>query len=164
LPFEPEEESPIVFLRLNKNFKKRGLKVTAVATKGSIAMDKLKAEFIKVAPGAEPAAVAGLALTAKSVILVGERASESAGLFSAVAALAAKTGAKIAYIPRRAGERGALKQARLEIFYLVAVLFQMLQLAWISRQHGESIHFQQLQVVLLQKLSLPLLQEILMQS
>ena len=111
--FEPEEESPIVFLRLNKNFKKRGLKVSAVATKGSIAMDKLDANFIKVAPGAESSAVAGLALTAKSVILVGERASESAGLFSAVAALSAKTGAKIAYIPRRAGERGALEAGAL---------------------------------------------------
>ena len=113
IAFEPEEESPIVFLRLNKNFKKRGLKVTSVATKASIAMDKLKADFIKVAPGAEAAAVAGLALTAKSVILVGERASESTGLFSAVAALAAKTGAKIAYIPRRAGERGALEAGAL---------------------------------------------------
>ncbi len=113
IAFEPEEESPIVFLRLNKNFKKRGLKVSAVATKGSIAMDKLKADFIKVAPGSEAGAVAGLALTAKSVILVGERASESAGLFTAVAALAAKTGAKIAYIPRRAGERGALEAGAL---------------------------------------------------
>ena len=113
IAFEPEEESPIVFLRLNKNFKKRGLKVSAVATKQSIAMDKLKAEFVKVAPGAESAAVATLSLTAKSVILVGERASESAGLFSAVAALAAKTGAKIAYIPRRAGERGALEAGAL---------------------------------------------------
>jgi NADH-quinone oxidoreductase subunit G len=76
-------------------------------------MDKLAASFIKVAPGAEAAAVANLALTAKSVILVGERASESAGLFSAVAALSAKTGAKIAYIPRRAGERGALEAGAL---------------------------------------------------
>ncbi len=113
IAFEPEEESPIVFLRLNKNFKKRGLKVSAVATKQSIAMDKLKAEFLKVAPGAEGSAVATLALTAKSLILVGERASESVGLFSAVAALAAKTGAKIAYIPRRAGERGALEAGAL---------------------------------------------------
>ena len=111
--FEPEEESPIVFLRLNKNYKKRGLKVSAIATKKSIAMDKLKAEFVKVAPGAEGSAVATLSLTAKSVILVGERASESAGLFSAVSALAAKTGAKIAYIPRRAGERGALEAGAL---------------------------------------------------
>ena len=107
--FEPEEESPIVFLRLNKNYKKRGLKVTSIATKGSIAMDKLKADFIKVAPGAEAAAVAGVSLTAKSVILVGERASESAGLISAAVALAEKTGAKLAWIPRRAGERGALE-------------------------------------------------------
>ena len=107
--FEPEEESPIVFLRINKNFKKRGLKVTSVATKGSIAMDKLNADFIKVAPGAEAAAVAGVSLTAKSVILMGERASESAGLISATVALAEKSGAKLAWIPRRAGERGALE-------------------------------------------------------
>jgi NADH-quinone oxidoreductase subunit G len=107
--FEPEEESPIVFLRINKNFKKRGLKVTSIATKGSIAMDKLKADFIKVAPGSEAAAVAGVSLTAKSVILVGERASESAGLISAAVALAEKSGAKLAWIPRRAGERGALE-------------------------------------------------------
>jgi NADH-quinone oxidoreductase subunit G len=109
IAFEPEEESPIVFLRLNRNVKKRGLKVSAVATKQSIAMDKLKAEFIKVAPGAESAAVLALSLTPKSVILVGERASESAGLFSTVASLASKSGAKIAYIPRRGGERGALE-------------------------------------------------------
>ncbi len=109
IAFEPEEESPIVFLRLNKNFKKRGLKVTSVATKHSIAMDKLKADFIKVAPGAEVPEVAALSLTAKSVILVGERASETPGLLSAIAALAAKTGSKLAYIPRRAGERGALE-------------------------------------------------------
>jgi NADH-quinone oxidoreductase subunit G len=107
--FEPEEESPIVFLRLNKIFKKRGLAVTSVASKASIAMDKLKANFIKVAPGAESTALASTALTAKSVILLGERASESAGLISAAIALADKTGAKLAWIPRRAGERGALE-------------------------------------------------------
>jgi NADH-quinone oxidoreductase subunit G len=108
LAFEPEEESPIVFLRLNKNVKKRNLKVTSIATKQSIAMDKLNAEFIRVAPGAESAAVSAIALTPKSVILLGERASESAGLISAAVALADKSGAKLAWIPRRAGERGAL--------------------------------------------------------
>jgi NADH-quinone oxidoreductase subunit G len=111
--FEPEEESPIVFLRLNKNFKKRGLAVTSVATKGSIAMDKLKAKFIKVAPGSEAQALASIQLSAKSVILVGERASESAGLLSAARTLAEKTGAKLAWIPRRAGERGALEAGAL---------------------------------------------------
>ena len=108
LAFEPEEESPIVFLRLNKNVKKRNLKVSSVATKQSIAMDKLNIDFIRVAPGAESSAVATVALTSKSVILIGERASESAGLISAAVALAEKSGAKLAWIPRRAGERGAL--------------------------------------------------------
>ena len=106
--FEPEEESPIVFLRLNKQVRKRALKVTAVATKLSIGVEKLKGEFVKVAPGQEAAAVSSQALTAKSVILVGERAAESAGLLSAVAELADSSSAKIAWIPRRAGERGAL--------------------------------------------------------
>ncbi len=107
--FEPEEESPIVFLRLNKQFRKRALKVTSIGSKLSIGVEKLKGEFVKVAPGQEANAVAGLPLTAKSVILVGERASESAGVLIAVAALADSTSAKIAWIPRRAGERGALE-------------------------------------------------------
>ena len=107
--FEPEEESPIVFLRLNKQVRKRALKVTAIATKLSIGVEKLKGEFVKVAPGAEAAAIASQSLTSKSVILVGERAAESAGVLSAVAALADSSNAKIAWIPRRAGERGALE-------------------------------------------------------
>jgi NADH-quinone oxidoreductase subunit G len=107
--FEPEEESPIVFLRINKQFRKRALKVVSIGSKESIAVDKLKAEFVKVAPGQEAAAIAVQSLTNKSVILVGERAAESAGALSAVAALADSTGAKLAWIPRRAGERGALE-------------------------------------------------------
>ena len=107
--FEPEEESPIVFLRINKQFRKRALQVVSIGSKESIAVDKLKAEFVKVAPGQEAAAIAAQSLTNKSVILVGERAAESAGSLSAVAALADSTGAKLAWIPRRAGERGALE-------------------------------------------------------
>jgi NADH-quinone oxidoreductase subunit G len=107
--FEPEEESPIVFLRINKQFRKRALKVISIGSKESIAVDKLKAEFVKVAPGQEASAITSQSLTSKSVILVGERASESAGALTAVAALAGSTGAKIAWIPRRAGERGALE-------------------------------------------------------
>jgi NADH-quinone oxidoreductase subunit G len=107
--FEPEEESPIVFLRINKQFRKRALKVISIGSKESIAVDKLKAEFVKVAPGQEAAAIAGQKLTDKSVILVGERAAESAGALSAVAVLADSTGAKLAWIPRRAGERGAIE-------------------------------------------------------
>jgi len=107
--FEPEEESPIVFLRINKQFRKRALKVVSIGSKESIGVDKLKAEFVKVAPGQEAAAVAAQSLTSQSVILVGERAAESAGCLTAVAALVDATGAKMAWIPRRAGERGALE-------------------------------------------------------
>ena len=107
--FEPEEESPIVFLRINKQFRKRALKVISIGSKESIGVDKLKAEFVKVAPGQEAAAVAAQSLTSQSVILVGERAAESAGCLTAVAALVDATGAKMAWIPRRAGERGALE-------------------------------------------------------
>jgi len=111
--FEPEEESPIVFLRINKQVRKRGLKVTSIGSKESIAVEKLKATFIKVAPGAEAQALTSVELTSSSVILVGERAAESAGLLSAVAALAEKSGAVLAWIPRRAGERGAIEAGAL---------------------------------------------------
>lgn len=107
--FETEEESPIVFLRIHKQVRKRGLKVTAIASKLSTGNEKLKANFVCVAPGAEAEAISKQELTSKSVILVGERASESAGALSAVVALADRTGAKVAWIPRRAGERGALE-------------------------------------------------------
>jgi NADH-quinone oxidoreductase subunit G len=40
---------------------------------------------------------------------VGERASETPGLLSTVVSVAEKTGAKIAWVPRRAGERGAVE-------------------------------------------------------
>lgn len=107
--FEPEEESPIVFLRLNKQYRKRALKVVSIGSKESIGVEKLKAEFVKVAPGQEALAIATQKLSDKSVILVGERAAESLGSLTAVAALADSTGAKIAWIPRRAGERGAIE-------------------------------------------------------
>jgi NADH-quinone oxidoreductase subunit G len=107
--FEPEEESPIVFLRLNKATRKKGLKVHAIASKLSIGNEKLKSNFICVAPGAEVSALSALTLTEKSVILVGERAAETAGLLSAASAVASRSGAKLAWIPRRAGERGAIE-------------------------------------------------------
>ena len=109
IAFEPEEESPIVFLRLNKAVRKKGLKVHAIASKLSIGNEKLKSNFICVAPGSEVSALSALNLTEKSVILVGERAAETPGLLSAVAGLATRSNAKLAWIPRRAGERGAIE-------------------------------------------------------
>ena len=110
LGFEAEEESPIVFLRLYKQVRKRSMKITAVAPFASRGNEKLNAELIATTTGNEAAAISKISgLTSKSVILVGERLSESAGAISAAVALAESTGAKLAWIPRRAGERGALE-------------------------------------------------------
>ena len=110
LGFEAEEESPIVFLRLYKQVRKRAMKVTAVAPFASRGNKKLKAALLATAAGNEAASIGKISgLTNKSVILVGERLSESAGAISAAVSLAQSSGAKLAWIPRRAGERGALE-------------------------------------------------------
>ncbi|WP_328352845.1 NADH-quinone oxidoreductase subunit G [Mycobacterium sp. NBC_00419] len=110
--FEPEEESPIVFLRLRKAVRKRGLKVVAVAPLASRGSVKLAAHVLTTAPGGEAAALDSLdeALLSEpgAVILVGERLATSPGALSAACRLAQRTGARLAWIPRRAGERGAL--------------------------------------------------------
>ncbi|GAB3819375.1 NADH-quinone oxidoreductase subunit G [Tessaracoccus terricola] len=107
--FEPEDESPIIFLRLRKANRKTGLKVTTLAPFSSRGSDKLNAELVQVAPGGEVAALEALQLDAGSVILVGERAGTLPGLLSAVAAKADATGARLAWVPRRAGDMGAIE-------------------------------------------------------
>jgi len=107
--FEPEDESPIVFLRIYKQFKKRAIKVTSIASFTSRGTQKLKAKLIKTAAGAEVSAINSITgLSEKSVVLVGERAAETPGALSAVAKLINTSGAKLGWIPRRAGEVGAL--------------------------------------------------------
>jgi NADH-quinone oxidoreductase subunit G len=113
--FEPEEESPIVFLRLRRAARDRGLPVFHLGQFTTPAVRKTFGTLLRVLPGGEPQALDtldGPALdalrTPGAVLLVGERAAEVPGLYSAVARLAAGTGARMAWIPRRAGERGAL--------------------------------------------------------
>lgn len=48
-----------------------------------------------------------------AVILAGERLAEAPGALTAVARLASQTGASLAWIPRRAGERGAIEAGAL---------------------------------------------------
>lgn len=107
--FEPEDESPIVFLRIYKQVYKRAIKVTSIAPYASRGSEKLKAKLIKVAAGDEVAAISSLSgLTNKSVVLVGERLTETAGGLSAALKLINQSGAKLGWIPRRAGECGAV--------------------------------------------------------
>lgn len=116
--FEPEEESPIVFLRLRKAVRKRGLKVFTVAPFASRGSTKLAADVIATAPGNETETLAELTdseLLSRpgAVIMVGERLASVPGALSAAAQLAEKTGATLVWIPRRAGERGALETGAL---------------------------------------------------
>jgi NADH-quinone oxidoreductase subunit G len=123
---EPEEEAPLVFLRLRKAARDHGQKVfhlgqwttPAVARTSpqtGVAAPAAKDNLIPAVPGAEAAVLADLpgpvidALIGGGVVLVGERAAEVPGLYSAVSALAARTGAVIGWVPRRAGDRGALE-------------------------------------------------------
>jgi len=119
---EPEEESPIIFLRLRKAYRKSGLKVAVIGPLLTRGLRKLGAQLLSTVAGGEAATIDSLlagdlrgsqsvltALKKKgAVILVGERAASSAGAFSALIDLANETGAKLAWVPRRAGERGAL--------------------------------------------------------
>jgi len=119
--FEPEEESPIVYLRLRKAARKHGLAVHAVAPFATNGLKKLHGTLIETAPGAEAAALDGPAsgeladLLSKpgAIIIVGERLGTVPGGLSAAAKLADATGAKLAWVPRRAGERGALEAGAL---------------------------------------------------
>ncbi|MDQ1485022.1 MAG: NADH-quinone oxidoreductase subunit, partial [Actinomycetota bacterium] len=134
--FEPEEESPIVFLRLRKAAFKKGTRVVAIAPLATHGLNKMQGRLLATLPGGEAAALHALVAgkrphapagvdadahaavfadtgsmlsQAGAVVLVGERLAGVPGGFSAVAELADATGARVAWIPRRAGERGALE-------------------------------------------------------
>jgi len=121
--FEPEDECPIVFLRLRKA-RATGRAVYSLAPFASRGLAKMGGTLLPTVPGSEATALirlaAGQRLTEAeqaaaqalaadgAVILAGERLAEVPGALSAVAALAAATGARLAWVPRRAGERGAI--------------------------------------------------------
>jgi NADH-quinone oxidoreductase subunit G len=130
--FEPEEESPIIFLRLRKAARRGRTGIYSVAPFATRGLGKLSGQLLATVPGEEARALARLggdasggsagdgwrdaaqALAAPgAVILVGERLAEAPGALSAVARLAEATGARLAWIPRRAGERGAIEAGAL---------------------------------------------------
>lgn len=65
------------------------------------------------APGEQMAALGTALREPGAAILVGERLATVPGALSQAAALAAATGARLAWVPRRAGERGALESGAL---------------------------------------------------
>lgn len=117
--FEPEEESPIVHLRLRRAHRKNGVRIVSVSPVRTRGIDKIGAEWWSCLPGDEARAVVSMTAgadadlltqlgTPGAVILAGERLAGVPGALSAVAKLAEVTGAALAWVPRRAGERGAL--------------------------------------------------------
>ncbi len=107
--FEPEDESSVVFLRLRKGVRKHGVKITTLAPFASRGSSKLNATLIPVPPGGEARALHGLQLDRDAIILVGERAASQPGLLSEVVSKSLASGARIAWIPRRAGDMGAIE-------------------------------------------------------
>ncbi|WP_242491708.1 NADH-quinone oxidoreductase subunit G [Actinomyces minihominis] len=116
---EVEDEIGSLFLRLRKGVTGGTVRVATVAPVLSRGSEKLDATLIPAIPGEEVAALDQIAegcqygalaadLAEGGVILVGERAARTPGLFAAVERLAARTGAKVAWVPRRSGDRGAV--------------------------------------------------------
>jgi NADH-quinone oxidoreductase subunit G len=111
---EPEEECPILFLRLRKAYRQGGLAVHAVAPFASRGLEKMGASVSIAAPGDEARVLAEDATLAQAlradgaVLIVGERLAGVPGGLSAAARLADQTGARLAWVPRRAGDRGAV--------------------------------------------------------
>ncbi|MGV9188570.1 NADH-quinone oxidoreductase subunit G [Arcanobacterium canis] len=119
---EAEDEIGSVFLRLRKGVLAKTTSVSVISAYKSLGTSKMNARFIPAVPGTEAEVLSAIADAGEgifgetfadlsqpgSVILVGERTCATRGALSAVVALAQRTGARLAWIPRRAGDRGAL--------------------------------------------------------
>ncbi|MFJ2232950.1 NADH-quinone oxidoreductase subunit G [Streptomyces sp. NPDC087859] len=127
--FEAEEEAPGVFLRLRKAWRKHGQKVFALATHATRGLEKAGGTLLPAAPGTETewldALAGGVGLDGDgaraaealrsegAVLVVGERLAAVAGGLTAAVRAASATGAQLVWIPRRAGERGAVEAGAL---------------------------------------------------
>ncbi|MFW6869689.1 NADH-quinone oxidoreductase subunit G [Nocardioides sp. CPCC 206347] len=108
---EPEDEAGAIFLRLRKSVLAGGTEVVSLAPYTTRGLAKLSARVIPTVPGDEAAGLDALAgeLDAGSVLLVGERLATIPGALAAAADVAASSGARLAWVPRRAGDRGAVE-------------------------------------------------------
>ena len=121
---DPEEEAPIVHLRLRKGWRNRGMRIVPVGP-SLLTLADLAWRRVVSTPGAEAAALDGVAASVAGragdvavaladaaaactapVVLVGERAG--VGTLAAAARLAAAVGGKVGFVPRRSGDTGAL--------------------------------------------------------
>lgn len=118
LGLEPEDEAATIFLRLRKAAKRGRTQVVSVAPWTSRGLAKMNGRLVAAAPGAEVEAIESLkdaehGITKDAIVLVGERLAQTHGALTAAVALAASTGARLAWVPRRAGDRGAVEAGAL---------------------------------------------------
>ncbi|MBO9522407.1 MAG: NADH-quinone oxidoreductase subunit G [Nocardioidaceae bacterium] len=112
---EPEDEAGAIFLRLRKAHRAHRTRVFAIGSHTTRGLRKMGGTLLPTRPGDEARALAAVAengevaLDGGGVILVGERLATVPGALSAAVRLAATTGAKLAWVPRRAGDRGAVE-------------------------------------------------------
>ncbi|EUA51981.1 putative nADH-quinone oxidoreductase [Mycobacterium xenopi 3993] len=104
---------------MRKAARKHGLPVYAIAPFASHGLEKMWGRVIKTVPGAEASALeqlpgeVGNCCAGRRGDHGGRATSHRAGGLSAAARLADATGARLAWVPRRAGERGALEAGAL---------------------------------------------------
>ena len=118
LGLEPEDEAATIFLRLRKAAKHGRTQVVSVAPFTSRGLAKMNGRLVPAVPGTEAEVIGSLkdaehGVTKDAVILVGERLAGTHGALAAAADLAATTGARLAWVPRRAGDRGAVEAGAL---------------------------------------------------
>ncbi|WP_210650015.1 NADH-quinone oxidoreductase subunit G [Nocardioides sp. SYSU D00065] len=118
LGLEPEDEAATIFLRLRRAARRGRTQVVSVAPYSSRGLRKMNGRLVPAVPGAEVEAIGSLkdaahGVTKDAVILVGERLAATHGALSAAVELAATTGARLAWVPRRAGDRGAVEAGAL---------------------------------------------------
>ncbi len=121
---EAEEECGTIFLRLRKGVLAKSTAVSVMAPYATRGTLKMAGKLIEAAPGTEAEVLDSITADAPhedlsklaellgaggAVILVGERTAQTAGALSAVLRLAERTGARIAWVPRRAGDRAAVE-------------------------------------------------------
>jgi NADH-quinone oxidoreductase subunit G len=122
---DAREELPILHLRIRKAVRKTGARVFVVHPRRTPLSDV--AEHILCRPGEEASVLGDLAAAGESthgleaaaqalreageqtLVLAGPRLGESSGGVEAAASLAAALSGRFAYLPRRAGDRGALR-------------------------------------------------------
>ncbi|WP_167005895.1 MULTISPECIES: NADH-quinone oxidoreductase subunit G [Mumia] len=105
---EPEDEAATIFLRLRKAWRKNGTEVVALASHATRALEKTGGRLVRTVPGDEAKALGEAGLETGTIVLLGERLASVEGAFSTALVAARRAGARLAWVPRRAGDRGAV--------------------------------------------------------